>query len=215
VKKIFFLFLITFFSINAQDEDKYISAMKKNLSMLDTASNAASFQMIANSFERIANAEKDKWLPYYYASYLITVSTFMDTVAEKKDSFLDKADLLIAKADSLEPNNSEVYTVKAIISQARLIVDPQNRWMKYGPIFTSMINKAKELDPDNPRPVFVYAQNVLYTPEQFGGGKEKALPHLKEAEEKYNNFTPESEIHPDWGKEQLKNTLESIEEPKE
>ncbi|MDO8550569.1 MAG: hypothetical protein Q7S39_10540, partial [Ignavibacteria bacterium] len=174
------------------------------------ASTASSFQLIANSFERIANAEKDKWLPYYYASYLLAVATFMDTVAERKDSYLDKADLLIALADSLQPDNSEIYTVKAVISQGRLIVDPQNRWMKYGPLFSNLISKARELDTTNPRPVFVYAQSVLYTPEQFGGGRDKALPIFKEAEEKFKNFEPESELHPNWGEEVLKRTLEEI-----
>jgi hypothetical protein len=211
MKKIL-LFLLFAFTINAQSDDKYVTAMKKNLAMIDTASNGTTFQIIANSFERIADAEKDKWLPYYYASYLISVSTFMDTVVGKKDSYLDKADLLITIADSLEPNNSEIYTVKAMISQGRLIVDPQNRWMKYGPMFSNFINKAKELDPTNPRPVFLQGQSVLYTPEQFGGGKEKALPILKEAEEKFKSFEPESELHPDWGEEVLKSTLGSIEE---
>ncbi len=211
-KSLFLLLVLISYCFSYADDDKYIAAMKKNLAMIDTAKTAASFQLIANSFERIANAEKDKWLPYYYASYLISVSIFLDSAVEKKDSYLDKADLLISIADSLEPDNSEIYTVKAMISQGRLIVDPQNRWMKYGPVFSNMINKAKELDPSNPRPVFLYAQNILYTPEQFGGGKVKALPIFKEAEEKFINFVPASEIHPDWGEEVCKHTLESIEE---
>jgi hypothetical protein len=211
MKKLLLIFLVLFaFNSNA-DDDKFSNAMKKNLAMLDTANNAASFQLIANSFERIANAEKDKWLPYYYASYLLTISTFMDTVAEKKDSYLDKADQLISIADSLEPDNSEIFTVKAMIAQGRLIVDPQNRWMKYGPLFTNIVNKAKELDPTNPRPDFIYAQNILYTPAQFGGGKEKAIPLFKEAMEKFEEFQPASELHPDWGKEITIKTLESLE----
>jgi hypothetical protein len=211
MKKILLLFLLFALTINAQNDDKYISAMKKNFTMLDTAQTMSTFQLLSNSFERIANAEKDKWLPYYYASYLLTISTFMDTVVEKKDTYLDKADLLLAIADSLEPNNSEVYTIKAMISQGRLIVDPQTRWMKYGPMFSNFISRAKELDPTNPRPDFLQGQSVLYTPEQFGGGKEKALPILKEAEEKFKNFKPQSELHPDWGEEVFKSTLEGIE----
>src|SRR3970040_2780298 len=107
MQKILLFYLVIFTSISFANDDKYINAMKKNLEMLDTATTAASFQLIANSFERIANAEKDKWLPYYYASYLLTVSTFMDTVAERKDPFLDKTELLIAIADSLATDNSE------------------------------------------------------------------------------------------------------------
>ena len=98
-----------------------------------------------------------------------------------------------------------------MISQGRLIIDPQNRWMKYEPMFSNLISRAKELDPENPRPVFLYAQNILYTTEQFGGGKDKALPILKEAEEKFKNFEPASELHPNWGEDVLKSTLENIE----
>ncbi|RPI73720.1 MAG: hypothetical protein EHM47_05490 [Ignavibacteriales bacterium] len=210
MKNLFLFFLIVSINLAAQDDERYTTAMKKNFTLLDTASTSASYNLIANSFERIANAEKDKWLPYYYSAYLITVSTFMDTISENKDAFLDKAEELLSIADSLMPENSEIYTVKAMIAQGRLIVDPQNRWMKYGPLFNDFINKAKELDPSNPRPVFLYAQNILYTPEQFGGGKEKALPHLKEAEEKFKNFEPDTELHPDWGEEVVKNTLESL-----
>ena len=208
-----YLILILFaMTINAQSDEKYIKAMEKNLEMIDTASSLNSFQQIANSFERIANAEKDKWLPYYYSAYLLTISNFVDTVQAMKDSYLDKADMQILMADSLEPGNSEIYTLKGMIAQARLVVDPQNRWMKYGQLSSGYLNKAKELDPTNPRPDFLNGQSVLYTPEQFGGGKEKALPILKEAEKKFENFQPESSIHPNWGKKTLEDILKNIEE---
>ena len=204
------LLLIFFFSANAQNE-KFVKAMEKNLAMIDTARSLTSFQVIENNFERIANAEKDKWLPYYYSAYLLAISSFVDTVAEQKDVYLDKAEQLISLADSLEPDNSEIYTIKALIAQAKLVVDPQNRWMKYGQLSSNYLNKAKELDPENPRPDFLNGQSVLNTPAQFGGGKDKALPILKSAEEKFNNFKPKSSIHPDWGKESCEQILQKIE----
>jgi hypothetical protein len=211
--KIMFLLLITMsaFFITRADDEKYIKAMEKNLSMIDTASSLASFQQVANSFERIANAEKDKWLPYYYSAYLLTICGAMDTVQSMKDTYLDKADIQTQIADSLEPDNSEIYALKGMVAQIRLSVDPQNRWMKYGQLYSGYIKKAKELNPANPRPDFLDGQSVLYTPAQFGGGKEKALPILKEAEKKFESFQPESSIHPNWGKEYLKGILQSIE----
>ena len=205
------LLFVFSFSINANaDDDKYINAMEKNLATIDTASSVSSFQQIANSFERIANAEKEEWLPYYYSAYLLTISSFVDTVLSMKDSYLDKADLQIQIADSLEPDNSEIYTLKGMILLSRLSIDPQNRWMKYGQLYSTYLNKAKELDPTNPRPDFLNGQSVLYTPAQFGGGKEKALPILKEAEKKFESFQPESSIHPNWGKKSLEDVLKSI-----
>jgi hypothetical protein len=207
----FILILFITVSLFAQDSEKYITAMKNNLEKMNTDFSSTSYQQLANSFERIAKAEGDKWLPYYYASYLLTLTTYIDTTNIDKDAVLDKAEELLSAADSLSPDNSEIYTVKAMIAQGRLIVDPQNRWMKYGPLFNNYINKAKELDPSNPRPDFLYAQSILHTPEQFGGGKGKALPHFKEAEKKYNNFEPESELHPVWGEELTKEILVNIE----
>ncbi len=204
------LLLILSFNANAQDE-KYVKAMEKNLTMIDTASSLTSFQVIENNFERIANAEKDKWLPYYYSVYLLTISSFMDTVVEMKDIYLDKAEQLISVADSLAPDNSEIYTLRGLIAQGKLVVDPQNRWMKYGQLSSNYLNKAKELDPTNPRPDFLNGQSVLNTPAQFGGGKEKALPILKEAEEKFKSFEPESSIHPNWGETMLQQILQRVE----
>jgi hypothetical protein len=212
MKKILVPVLLLIFVFNANaDDDKFVKAMEKNIAMIDTASSLSSFQNIANSFERIANAEKDKWLPYYYSAYLLTISSFVDTVIERKDTYLDKAEELVVIADSLEPDNSEICTLRGLIAQARLVVDPQNRWSKYGPLSTNYLSKAKELDPTNPRPDFLNGQSVLNTPEQFGGGVEKALPILKESEEKFKNFEPESSIHPNWGEKMLQQVLQSIE----
>jgi hypothetical protein len=203
------LLLIFTFSVNAQS-DRFVKAMKKNIAMMDTVQSLTSVLAVENNFERVANAEKDKWLAYYYSAYLLTISNFMDTVVEKKDIYLDKAEQLAALADSLEPNNSEIYTLKGMIAQGKLTVDPQNRWMKYGQLSSSYLTKAAELDTTNPRPDFLVGQSVLYTPAQFGGGKEKALPILKKAEEKFKNFKPESDIYPSWGEKMLEIVLQRI-----
>lgn len=212
MKKILLPFLLLIVAVNTNaDDGKFVKAMEKNIAMIDTASSLSSFQSIANSFERIANAEKDKWLPYYYSAYLLTISSFVDTITQSKDTYLDKAEQLTMIADSLEPDNSEIYTLRGMIAQGRLVVDPQNRWMKYGQLSSNYLKKAKELDPTNPRPDYLNGQSVLNTPAQFGGGVEKALPILKESEEKFKNFEPESSIHPNWGETTLQQVLQNIE----
>jgi hypothetical protein len=135
--------LIFFTFAGAQtDDSKYEKAMKKNLAKIKEATDAASMLNVANGFERIAYAEKDKWLPYYYTSLMHTLAAFADTTVDKRDSYLDKADMFINIADSLEENESEIYTLKGMIAQARLQVDPMNRWMKYGAESTKNFNKT-------------------------------------------------------------------------
>src|SRR5688572_31022188 len=75
----------------------YLQAMETNIRQLDTASTGATFRSLANNFERIANAEKNKWEPFYYAAYcygLMAVNAdpaSIDMLADKADSYLAKA----------------------------------------------------------------------------------------------------------------------------
>ena len=204
------LFSFMFFTLARASDDKYTTAMEKNISLIDSAKSLADFQNVTNSFERIASAEKSKWLPYYYASYCCAISSLLDTTISKKDTYLDRADEYINIADSLKQDNSEIYTLKGLISQMRLMVNPMERWQKYGPLANNYFKKAKELDPTNPRPDYLIGQSLLYTPVQFGGGKEVARPILEKSMKKYESFKVENSISPDWGKNMLKNILDSI-----
>ena len=194
------------------DVSKYEKAMKKNLSKIDDAKDVTSMLKVANGFERIAFAEKDQWLPYYYASLMHVLAGFSDTTASKKDGYLDKADMFLNIADSLKENESEIYTLKGMIAQARLQVDPMNRWMKYGAESTNNFNKAMQLDTLNPRPEYLKGVGLFYTPEQFGGGPRTAKPLLEKSLEKFNSFQPENDLMPNWGREMVEQLLEQINE---
>ena len=192
----------------SQDNKKYTDAMKRNLSMMDTAAAAATLQLMANSFERIANAEKNKWLPYYYAAYTITRISY--TVEDKStiDAILDKAQVFIDKADSLQPNNSEIYAVKSFVLSARIMVNPMSRGAQFGPQSGMVLDKAIELDPANPRPYLLKGTGALYTPPAFGGGKDKAAVLLQTSIDKYKTFKPADELMPNWGEARAKQLLE-------
>lgn len=213
MKTLFTILFCSFLFIALHAEDnKYEAAMKKNLTRLDSAKGVADFLDGANSFERIAKAEKDKWLPYYYTSFFYTVASLTENATEKKDAYLDKADIFIHIADSLKPDNSEIYTVLAMISQARMAVDPMNRWMKYGALTTEYINKATAIDSLNPRPDYLTGVGLFYTPEQFGGGPKVAKPILEKSLAKFEKFVPENELMPNWGKDIIVGLLAQIKE---
>ncbi len=197
-----FLLFTTGFSSFAQSSEKYNMVMQKNIYMIDS-----SFKMpeiilqLANSFERIGNAEKKEWLPYYYAAFLHVNYGFMQKDKSGVDVIADKAEELINKADSLSPHNSEISCIKSMIFSCRLMVDPQSRYMKFGANSSAMIEQAIKENPENPRPLFLKAQSLKYTPEQFGGGCKNALPVMEKAAEKFMAFKPLTTLDPDWGKE--------------
>lgn len=206
----FLVVVLCFASISRADDEKYIAAMKKNMIQMDSMKTVDDMVDLTNTFIRIANAEKDKWLPYYYASQLCVLSSFTDSVNSKKDEYLDEADKFLAIADSLQPNESEIYVLKGFICQARLQVDPMSRYMKYGFQMNENFEKAIALDPANPRPEYLKGVTLFYTPEQFGGGAKAAKPVLETSLKKFNEFVPKNELMPHWGKQQVEDFLKQI-----
>lgn len=211
MKKIFFLagmFLATLCGF-AQSE-KYTKAMEQLVPAVDTTRNADALTNIANSFQRIADAEKTQWLPYYYAAltntnagYMLSMTPNAASGIEKIDAIADKAEALLNKAEELSKNNSEIFVVKKMIATLRLMVDPQNRYMTYGPVAAEALGTAKKLNPENPRVYLLEGQDKFYTPEQFGGSKTEAKKLFDEALKKFGSFKTESSIHPSWGLNQV------------
>ncbi len=175
--------------------------MSKNISMLDSAIQKGNLDALANNFERIADAEKTQWLPYYYAAYCTVMSSLMQQDKSKSDAIADKAEVLITKAEGLAgKENSEIDVVKSMIASSHMMVDPQSRYMKYGAASSGYITKAEQLDPTNPRPVLLEGEAKFYTPEAFGGGKDVAKPILEKALAMFDNFKPAGDLYPTWGK---------------
>lgn len=211
------LALILSFSVitGVYADDKYETAMKKNLDKINEYTTSNDYIKLANNFERIALAEAGKWLPYYYASFIYVLANYADSSKTQKDIFLDKAVELINKADSLSPDNSEVYTLKGMLAQARMQIDPMSRWQKYGGEAQYNFQKAMEADSLNPRPEYLVGAGVFYTPKQFGGGPDKAQPILENSLRKYEQFVPENDLMPAWGKQMVEELLKQINETKQ
>jgi hypothetical protein len=209
MKKLFLSTIVLFFAIVVfAQSDKFTAAIKKNLAAMDTSfRNPADLLTVANNFERVANAEKTQWLPYYYAAFCLVNNGFMEQNKDKVDGIADRASLLIAKADSLSPNNSEISCIKSMIASCHMMVNPMQRWQEYGAESSSNMAAAMQQDPANPRPYYLKGQGLKYTPEQFGGGCKTALPELQSALDKYTTFKPANELYPNWGKQQVEKLL--------
>lgn len=208
-KTIFILsaILVAGFSF-AQMPEKFVKAMEAKMVAVDTAISVQSLTDLANSFERIAEAEKNQWLAYYYAAYCNasaglmagTGGDMMAAKADKTDPYADKAEMQIKKAEELMKDNSEIFVVKKMVATLRMIGDPMNRFMTYGPEAQAALDEAKKLDPNNPRVYLLEAQDKFYTPEQFGGSKDEAKVLFEKSKQLYETFKPASTVHPAWGK---------------
>jgi hypothetical protein len=179
--------------------DKYQAGMEKNLAILDSAKTSEEFTAVAASLERIAEAEKTQWLPYYYAALANISKGFADAKANK-DDIASKAEQLIDKAEAIQPDNAELYVLRNMTATMRMLVDPQTRYMQYGSKMSEALATAKKIDAKNPRVYLLEGQGLFGTPPQFGGGKEKAKMLFEKALALYQVQKPPTAVHPKWGK---------------
>ena len=186
--------------------DKFTKAMEPLVAAVDTTRSVEWLTELANSFERIANAEKTQWLPYYYAALCnvnIANMYFQLEQLAKIDIVADKAEPLMNKAMELEKNNSELMLLKKMFNTARMMADPMNRYMTYGPAASEALATAKSLDPNNPRVYLMEGIDKFYTPAEYGGSKEEGKKLFEEADKKFQVAKPASSIHPNWGRQMV------------
>ncbi|HTS43415.1 MAG TPA: hypothetical protein VMH01_03390 [Puia sp.] len=184
--------------------DKYMAAMKKNLELLDSAKTTQDYQTVANTFERIGDAEKTQWLPYYYAGLSLILSGWSDTKLDKDVNSM-RVDALCDKAEALD-KNAEIYLLRNMAATQQMMVDPQTRWQTYGQQASGYLQKATELDPDNPRIYYLKGQSIFNTPVSFGGGKENAKPLFEKSVDLFKKEQPKA-LYPRWGKDQAEMML--------
>lgn len=218
MKALYSIALLITFSLSAKAQsDKYVKAMEAKVSTIDKVNSLAGWQELANSFERIADAEKTQWLPYYYAAMsnvmmgYITSGGQQDAASTTQlDQVADKAEALLNKAEELEKDNSDIYCVRKMINTLKMMPDPMTRYQTYGAKAAEALARAKSLDPSNPRVYMLEAQDKFYTPEQFGGSKTEAKTLFETALKKFDEYKPKSSIHPSWGKSQVEYFLSQI-----
>ncbi|MDZ4678915.1 MAG: hypothetical protein SH848_03925 [Saprospiraceae bacterium] len=205
MKKLIIIFLsISSFSLSAQD---YLSAMQNNLKQLDAAETPQNYTGLALSFERIAVAEQTKWHPYYYQAFCLLAKSFLIEGADDRDKLVDAAEAIIEKAGQLGGDKAELSVLQARAYQARLSVDPASRSMQYGPKTTMLLAEARAKNPNNPRVLFLLGQNLLFTPEGYGGGKDRALPLIEKAVAIFNTAPTEPTVDPSWGRDEANSLL--------
>lgn len=186
-------------------QTKYEAGMQKGLEQFGAAKTVEDMATASAFFERIADAEKDKWLPYYYAAYANHLTGWMNPKADK-DKVAEKSKDLLSKAEALE-RNAETYCMRQMIAVQQMTVDPMTRWQTFGTEAGNALAEAKKADPNNPRIYFLDGQTLMNTPEAFGGGKAVAKKLFEKSLTLFETFQPASPMHPNWGKSEATKLL--------
>jgi tetratricopeptide (TPR) repeat protein len=184
----------------AQAADKYTDQMTVNIELVYKAQTAEELLQAVNAFERIGNAEKTKWEPFYYAAFGNIMIANRETDAIKKDGFLDQAKGFIEKAFAINPAESEILALEGFMHTIRLTVDPASRGPQYSMLSMQAFGKALSLNPNNPRAMALMAQMQYGTAQFFNSSTEEACGTLTKSLQLFESFKSDNVLAPQWGK---------------
>jgi len=194
---------------------KYIKAIESNLESLYAAETAEAYDPVANKFIRIAEAEKDQWLPYYYASLAYVFKSLKIKANDQRDEVLDQAQTKLAMASDLASSNSEITALDGFIYMMKISIDPGTRGQTLSPKAMGAFAAAIKMDPTNPRAMLFMGQMHHGMAQFFGSGTEQACATIAKSVELFENNEPESSISPAWGKSIAKQWAERCTSPVE
>jgi hypothetical protein len=193
---------VTSIAAQAQPTDFRIP-LKTTFDAFDTTYNNAEARVgLSNKLVLIAKKWPAEWSTNYYAAYSRIQLSYNDKLeAAKRDAYLDEAETFRDETVKLlGKDNTETYTLSAMIANGRLSVDGRSRWQKYGKIFDENLENAKKLNPDNPRIYLLRGISKCYTPKMFGGGKKAAMPYFEKAETLFSQESTDDITRPYWGR---------------
>ncbi len=188
---------------NCQAQADYNETLKKTFLAFDTTMDMQKKVEAGNKLTLISKKYSKEWTAHYYNAYSKAQLSYMEQDAAKKDAYADEANSEVLEAISLlGKENDETYVMSALAANAKMAVDPQKRWQKYGKIFDENLEKAKAANENNPRIYYLKGTSKFFTPKMFGGGKKSALPYFEKASTLAANEPETDMAKPFWGKRQ-------------
>ena len=206
MRSLFFVCLFFTASVNTALGQSLEELLLPKVAALDTAKSTDTWQQVANEFERIALAHPKSWHANYYAAYSYTLLALM-APKDEIDALADRAAEYLNAATSIRPDDAENHILVAYLLSARINVNPMMRGASMGRESKTHLTAALELEPNNPRGLYVRGMGIFHTPAVFGGGKKKAKPYLDKALEIFGNTSHADPLEPHWGGQETEKLL--------
>jgi hypothetical protein len=199
------LALVSFYFTSAAQEQGKPNALQNAVTKLDQATKAKDFEQLEKEFLQITAQQKKDWLPYYYAAFCNAKLGFINQDdGESIEPFSNRGEEQVQMAKSLldtvqqKKELSELYTVLSMVYRTKVFINPMTYGRKYGILSQQYRVKAQELNPENPRAIYVKAWEMYKTPKMWGGDKEAGKQLATKSLALLQN--EQSGIQPHWGK---------------
>lgn len=202
MKNIITLIAILFtLTLNAQDQ--YTLGMQKAFGLWKENKTTEA----AALFERIAQAEKDNWIPTYYAANVLITSTFKTKDKTAVNEMLEKAIIHIANAHKMSPKNSEITTLEGLLYTGYVAMDPGTYGMKYSAKIMALHEKAVALDQNNPRALANLIGYEIGSARFFGQELSTFCGRLQKVIPMFEKQTQDVPFFPSYGSDKVEEAL--------
>ena len=197
------LVLALIFAVNLTAQTEYQNGMNKAFELWGAKKNTEAAQL----FERIATAEKDNWLPSYYAATVLIIDGFAIRDEAELTTHLNKAQELLDAAKLTSQNNPEILITQALLNLVYVAFDGQKYGMSLSGKNVQLYEKALKIDPENPRVVLAKAEWGIGGAKFFGQSTEPFCKEIKRSIELFKKEKKKGAFHPFGGVERAEAAL--------
>ena len=190
---------------HVQSQDRYTEGMKQAFQLWEENKTDEASAI----FQRIAQAEKDNWIPYYYATSTLVTATFTTKDKSQANEKLEKAKELIAQAHEISPENSELLTLEGLLYTGYVAMDPQTYAMQYSSKIMGLHEHALKIDDTNPRAHFNKIEYEIGTAKFFKQDLRTFCEALEGTRTLFESQESDVPFYPSYGLERLGQTLTS------
>lgn len=197
------LILALIFAVNISAQTQYEKGMSKAFELWGTKKNKEATQL----FERISNAEKDNWLPSYYAATVMILEGFAIKEESALTAHLNKAQEFLDKASAISNNNPEIIITQALLNTVYVAFDGQKYGMTLSGKNVQLYEQALQIAPNNPRVVLGKAQWGIGGAKFFGQSTAPFCKEIKRAIALFKKEKKKGKFHPFGGVERAEAAL--------
>ncbi len=197
---IFILFMFINIEARSSGVDELIYQGKKLITEGSNKFDKALLLKGRGMFERILNDNTGNGLALYYLTYSDYLLSIYSMKNEKEffDKVINEAIENGEKYLSKNENSAEMLALMSTIYGIKISVNPELA-QTLGPKNFSMISKALELAPNNPRVLLEAGISKFNAPSYYGGSKTEALKYFQKSVENFEKPVTADSLQPDWG----------------
>jgi hypothetical protein len=198
-----FLFILSTSTVSAQSSS-FEASISDAAIYFNNITKEDQYSISLKQFMVLSDHYPKEWLPKYYAALVQLKIALLSK--NDMDSQADIAIDWINKCKQLQIND-EILCAESLAYTVKMQVNPTLRWLSFKERIYGSLQKAKTINPNNPRIYVLEASLQYHLPKLLGGTCSKALPIAKQAEKLLKSEDGKKKYLPIWGYTSIKEIL--------